>query len=127
MKLSGMRYVLFALTLLTLIGCGGPREDPVPRGYALKWHDVMTVKVIKTWDLVQTHVDTHPAITHVLEVEVLEGPPRYQGKILFLPFDTWATGVREPPSKGAVETIMPSQWVTQSRSSRGAPTPSWGR
>lgn len=121
-----LRTVLPLLCLL-LSACGGPRQDPLPRAHALRWDQVMTVRVVETWDLVEHHVDTHPAVTHVVEVVVVDGPDRFLDRTLFLPFDAWAVGVEEPPARGTETTIMPSQWVRRSRSSRGAPVPDWNR
>jgi len=113
-------------SLLILSACSGPREDPLPRRGVMQWNDVMTVEVVKVWDVMQYHVEADPEVTHTMEVTVQEGPAQYVGKTLFLPYDSWATG-SEPPHKGAVETIMPSQWVTKSAGSRGAPDPRWQR
>jgi hypothetical protein len=121
-----MRPFLLCILALCLVSCGGPREDPLPRQAVLRWNEVVTVRVVKVWDVMQYHVDADPEVTHTMEVEVQDGPPRYAGKTLFLPYDQWAVG-QPPPVKDAVETIMPSQWVTPSRESRGIPHPNWKR
>ena len=122
-----MRGCLLLFAILVLAGCGGPRGDSVPRGYALQWYDPMTVKIIKTWDMVIYHKDVDPQVSHLIEVKVLEGPSQYVGQELMLPFDKWAVGVSEPPPRGTIQTIAPAQWVRPNPNSRGAPAPGWGR
>jgi len=119
--------LVLCATLLLPTACGGPRQDHVPHGYAQRWDEVLTVEVLETWDLVKRHVDAAPQVTHLIEVEVLEGPSKYQGRTLVLPFDAWAVGQREAPPVGTVHTIMPSQWVRPNRESRGRPAPRWRR
>lgn len=121
-----MRAFVPCILACLLFACGGPREDPLPRRAVLKWNDVMTVKVVTVWDVMHHHVDADPEVTHTMEVLVQEGPAKYVGQTLFLPYDMWATG-QEPPPKGSIETIMPSQWVAASPNSRGAPDPRWQR
>lgn len=116
------------LSLLCLVAAcgGGPREDPLPRQAVLRWNDVMTVEILAVYDVMEHHVDADPEITHTIEAKVLEGPQRYLGKTLFLPYDEWATGA-EAPNRGQTVTLMPSQWVAPSNASRGAPDPRWQR
>ena len=122
-----MRPFVPCILACLLIACGGgPRQDPLPRKAVLRWNQPMTVEVLQVYDVMHYHVDADPEVTHTMEVKVVEGPPKYVGKTLFLPYDEWATG-QEPPAEGSLETIMPSQWVAPSPNSRGAPDPRWQR
>ena len=98
----------------------------MPLRYAAKWNDPMTVEVVAVWDVIEYHVNASPQVTHTMEVTVQEGPAKYVGKTLFLPYDSWAVG-KKPPTKGSVVTMMPSQWVSPDPTSRGAPHPGWDR
>lgn len=120
---------VLALGCLLAAGCGGPRE-PVPYAYAQQWHDVMTVRILRSWDLVKRHADVAPQVTHVVEVEVLDGPAQLVGTTLELPYDGYAMAqgrFSEPPPRKTVHTITPALWVRGTREGRGSPERRWGR
>jgi len=97
-----------------------------PRGDRRSWPLRISVEVVDTWDLMKHHTDTVPQVTHVIEVVIQEGPPKYQGKTFTLPYDEWATG-KQPPPKGSVQVMTAASWVKPRPESRGAPHPDWQR
>lgn len=101
---------------LTSIGCGCRIDQPhVSRQQAMVWDDLLTVRVIKVHDLMKCHVSTAPHLSHLVEVQVIEGPQQYLGRTLILPFDNYEATERTPPEADTEVSVIPAMWVRCSR------------
>lgn len=130
--MSAMRcwtLALLSLALVLLSGCGGgPRQPAVPYQVAAGWLMPMTVRIDESWDLVKKHVETdNPAITHLVQVTVLQPPvaqrgmpPVAPGQVLVLPYDSYLMG-QPPPGTGIELTLSPAEWVNGNPGARGRP------
>ena len=56
-------------------------------------------------DLMKCHVATAPHLSHLVEVEVIEGPQKYLGKKLILPFDNYEAAERTPPRQAVCRSF----------------------
>ncbi len=102
--------LLLALALaLAIGGCSELRGEVVTRAEAANDHRVMRLKVIKVFDNSTNEITTEFRVGHVVEVEVMEGPEGWLGKILDLPFDDFTAAA--PPLAGDVVTTSPADWV----------------
>ena len=116
---NGSLLVVLGLTLF-LGGCGCRLDQPhVTRQQALAWDDLLTVRVVKVHDLMKCNVSTAPHLSHLVEVEVIEGPSKYLGRKIILPFDNYEAPTRTPPEAGDEVSVIPSTWVSGGRSRRG--------
>jgi len=113
------RLLAAGLIALLLSACQrGPEQESVPYRQAARWMMPMTVRVVKTWDLVRVRVEgVRPEVTHLVEVEVLvppapkPGQPVVQaGDTLVLPFDSYARQ-SYPPERGDQMTITAAEFV----------------
>jgi len=125
------RLAVLLASTLALAACFSPRGERISRRYAADWHDVLTVEILDSYDLVKNHLPSaEPELTHMIQVLVLDGPDRWVGKTLLLPYDGWALGindVKRPPAAGNQELVVPSKWVRENREGRGVPHPVWKR
>jgi hypothetical protein len=118
-----MRRPLLALLLiLTLVGCGQPRQPIVGRDEAESDRREHELRVIKAFDAIRLPYPT--ASSHLVEVEVLVGPPDRVGRVVTLPYDEWAMG-GPPPERGQILRTTPRRWVLGDGSSRGKPFSGW--
>ena len=110
MKQRLLQGICFLTLLGVLVACGAPRSPQVSRDKALEWHDPMEVRVIRHWDALRHSRDPH--LSHLVEVEYLSGSggQMTEGQRFVLPYDRWAMG-EEPPERGEVLLMTPSQWV----------------
>jgi hypothetical protein len=110
----GMRTaaILVMLTLL-LCGCDGPRTAAMPRQQALRDDRVMRLQVVKVYDNKDLEWLDEYNISHVIDVDVLEGPPELVGKSLALPYDLFFMA-KPPPAAGEVVVTAPADWVKRS-------------
>ena len=117
-----MVRLLSALALaLLLAGCGNTaRTPPLTKEQALSRTEVLEMRVVKVWDVVTDALDhdRDPAVTHIIEVDVLSGSQA--GTPLALPFDTWNVG-GPPPVAGTTVIAAPADWIKRSRNSKGSP------
>ena len=85
------------------------------RQFALQWDDLLTVEVLKVHDrMLKCHVRTAPHLSHLVEVRVIEGPSRYLGRTIILPYDNYEAESRAPPDSGEIVSVIPSTWVRDS-------------
>jgi hypothetical protein len=101
--------ILFMLILL-LSGCDGPRTTLVPRDIALKDERVMRLEVVKVYNNQNLDYTTEFNVSHVLDLNVLDGPPELVGKPLTLPFDIFYVA-KPPPNVGETVVTAPADWV----------------
>lgn len=110
------------LVVLALAACSAPRQPPVPRDVALRDDRELELTVIKPWDALRLKGPSESS--HVVEVEVLDGPAELVGKRLTLPYDEWMVGA-PPPKAGTVLRTSARAWVARDRGSRGKPFSGW--
>jgi hypothetical protein len=108
-----MREPILLLAVLALAvalgGCSDLRGETVTRAEAANDHRVMRLKVIKVYDNSNNEFTTEFRVWHIVEVEVMDGPEGWLGKILDLPFDDFTAAA--PPLAGDVVTVAPADWV----------------
>jgi len=118
------RFALAAMTLV-LTACGGPARPIVARDAAAAERQPMTLHVRGVWDAVDdVGFVTDPGITHLLEVDVVDGPEGWVGQRLTLPYDEWAVGA-PPPKRGETVTVSPARWVRGDGTSHGKSKDQW--
>ncbi len=108
--------LLVALTLL-LCGCDGPRSTMMPRKDALRDDRVLRMEVVQVYDNKDRDYTSEFNISHVIDVDVLDGPPELVGKPLTLPYDLFFVA-QPPPLVGAVVVSSPAAWVSRNRSGK---------
>ena len=101
--------ILFMLILL-LSGCDGPRTTVVPRSTTLQDERVMRVQVVKIYNNQNLDYTTEFNVSHVIDLDVLDGPADLIGKPLTLPYDLFYLA-KPPPAVGEVVVISPADWV----------------
>lgn len=70
------------------------------------------MKVLRVLDGIKYSRD--PSVTHLIEVEIVEGPGAGQRQTW--PYDDMMTG-REPPAEGSTLDLAPNSWVRRDRKS----------
>ena len=104
-----MRLFLCLFVLSCLSGCGGgPRYNVIPWANALKLESMMEMRILDIHD--GLHHSREPHVTHLVSVEILDGPQSVIGKRITLPYDSYNCG-KEPPSPGTEVLIAPSSWL----------------
>ena len=101
--------ILFMLIIL-LSGCDGPRTTLVLRDIALKDERVMRLEVVKVYNNQNLDYTTEFNVSHVIDLNVLEGPLELVGKPLTLPFDIFYVA-KPPPNVGETVVTAPADWV----------------
>lgn len=102
---------LFILALL-LSGCEGPRTEMMPKDEAKRDQRVLRVRVVTVYDNLDRSYSRELNVSHVIDVDVLDGPPELVGTALTLPFDQFYVA-KPPPGAGEEVVITPSSWVTR--------------
>jgi hypothetical protein len=102
---------LFMLALL-LAGCDGPRTTMMPKLDAKRDDRAMRVHVVRVFDNKDRDYTTELNVSHIIDVDVLDGPPELVGKPLALPFDQFYVA-KPPPQVGEVVITTPAAWVTR--------------
>jgi hypothetical protein len=114
------RLTLLALLAMLLTACDGPRTTVTTRSEANAFTDPLRLKVLKVWYNDRMEWSDEPHISHVIDVEVLDGPEGSVGKILSLPYD-YSYVVLPPPLAGDVVVTAPADWVKQNRERKPRP------
>jgi hypothetical protein len=110
----------FFLLILLLSGCYGPRTTIMPKDEARRDQRVMQVKVVKIYDNSNNDYVQGPHVSHVIDVDVLDGPSDLIGKPLTLPFDQFYVA-KPPPAVGEVVVTTPAAWVTRNADGKQRP------
>jgi uncharacterized protein YceK len=100
--------ILFMLILL-LSGCDGPRTTLIPRDIAFKDDRVMRVQVVHVYNNQNLDYTTEFHVSHVIDLDVLDGPPDLIGKPLTLPYDLFNVTI-PPPNVGETVVTAPADW-----------------
>ncbi|MBA3699517.1 MAG: hypothetical protein H0W78_11775 [Planctomycetes bacterium] len=103
--------VLIMLALL-LAGCDSPRTTMMDKTEAKRDERVLRVRVVKVYDNRNLDYVREPNISHIVDVDVLDGPTELIGKPLALPFDMFYTA-KPPPQVGEEVVTTPAAWVTR--------------
>jgi hypothetical protein len=99
--------------MAVLSGCfstSGPRQDVMERDLAARDHRPLRVRIVAVYDNQGLAYTTTFRVSHVIDVDVLDGPEGLVGKPLCLPYDEFNV-TRPPPLVGDVMTITPADWV----------------
>jgi len=110
------------IAVVLLVGCGEPRYPTMPTEQAQIDDRPMRVSVLRVLDAM--HVPRPTQGSHLIEVEVLDGPAQYRGRKLTLPYDEWSVGA-PPPDEGSQLSITPAAWVVPAKGSKGKPLKGW--
>ena len=102
---------------LLLAGCSGPRTTMVPKDEAKRDERVLRVRVVQVYDNRNLEYVREPNVSHIVDVDVLDGPTDLIGKPLALPFDLFYVA-KPPPQAGAEVVITPADWVTRNRAGK---------
>jgi hypothetical protein len=122
---AAMRRSLALAAVLVLAACNGPARPIIAKEAAAAAREPMTLRVRGVWDAIDDIADvTDPGVTHLLEVDVLDGPEGWSGRRLTLPYDEWAVG-EPPPKRGTTVTASPARWVRGDGKSRGKAKDAW--
>ncbi len=108
--------VLIMLVLL-FTGCDGPRTSMMPKDEAKRDERVMRVKVVAVFDNRNLDYVREVNISHIIDVDVLDGPSELIGKSLALPFDMFYVA-KPPPQSGEEVVTTPSAWVMRPRAGK---------
>ncbi len=117
-----VRRWLLLLSLLALVACGQPREPIVSRAQAELDRRDFQLRVVEPFDAMRLPYPTHSS--HLIEVEIIEGPADLIGRVITLPYDEWAMG-EPPPKRGDLLRTSPRRWVLGDGTSRGKPFTGW--
>ena len=116
-----MRWIsLLVVLAMLLTACEGPRETVTTRSEAMSATTPMRLKVLKVWNNDRMEWSGEPHISHVIDVEVMDGPEGWVGKFLSLPYD-YSYVVDPPPLAGDVVVTAPADWVKQNRERKPRP------
>jgi hypothetical protein len=102
----------FVMLALLLAGCDGPRTGMMSKDQAKRDDRVLRVRVVKVYDNLDRSYSRELNVSHVVDVDVLDGPPELIGTALALPFDQFYVA-KPPPGAGDEVVITPSAWVTR--------------
>ena len=114
------RTILIASLIMLLAGCDGPREAVTTRAEALTSTTPLRLKVLKVWNNDRMEWSDEPHISHVVDVEIMDGPEGSVGKFLSLPYD-YSYVIVPPPLAGDVVVTAPADWVKQNRERKPRP------
>lgn len=104
-----MRSVVpILLLMLFLSSCGGPRYTVIPWAKATKLEGRLEMQILDIYD--GLHYSREPHVSHLVEVEIIDGPESLIGQRICLPYDRYNTGT-EPPSPGETVFVAPSSWL----------------
>lgn len=108
-----MRWSLvLVLIVVVLSGCSGPRTAMLPKAEAKRDERVLRVKVVEVYDNRNLEYVRESNISHIIDVDVLDGPPELIGTTLALPFDMFYVA-KPPPRTGEEVVTTPAAWVTR--------------
>ena len=105
------------MLVLLFSGCDGPRTSMMPKDEAKRDERVMRVVVVKVYDNRNLEFTTEVNVSHILDVDVLDGPTELIGKSLALPFDMFYVA-KPPPQAGTEVVTTPSAWVMRPRAGK---------
>lgn len=114
-----MPAILVILTLL-LSGCDGPRQAMLPRAEAMHDERVMRLQVVHVYDNKDRDYTDEFNISHVIDADVLDGPPELVGKPLALPYDLFFVA-KPPPVVGEIVVTSPAAWVNRNKAGKARP------
>lgn len=114
------RLSLLALLTMLLTACDGPRATVTTRAEALAATTPLRLKVLKVWNNDRMEWSGEPHISHVIDVEVMDGPEGSVGQVFSLPYD-YTYVIVPPPLAGDVVVTTPADWVKQNRERKPRP------
>lgn len=113
-----MRWpAIFIMLILLLTGCDSPRTDIMPKDQAKRDERVLRLKVVKVYDNRDLAYIREPNVSHIIDVDVLDGPSDLIGTSLALPFDMFYVA-KPPPQAGEEVVTTPSAWVMRNRAGK---------
>jgi hypothetical protein len=109
-----MRWsAILVIVALLISGCDGPRSTMVPKTEARRDERVMRLQVVKVYDNSNREFTREFNVSHVIDVDVLDGPPEVIGSSMALPYDLFYVA-KPPPQEGDIVVTTPAAWVTRS-------------
>lgn len=109
----GIPALLSILLALGLASCGGGlRGDVYDPDQARRDQRALRIKVVRIQDNFNRDWSSDPRISHVVEVEVLDGPAEMMGHPVVLPYDAFSLA-KDPPAVGSETVMSPADWLRQ--------------
>ncbi len=103
---------LVCLLGLALAACGDLRTGVYEPTLARRDQRAMRIKIVSVHDNLGRDWCADSRVSHVVEVDVLDGPADLAGKPLTLPYDAFSQG-RQPPEIGTEMVVAPADWLKQ--------------
>ena len=103
---------ILVIMILLLCGCDGPRSTTMPKTEALRDARVMRLQIVQVYDNKDRDYTDEFNVSHVIDVDVLDGPAELVGKPLALPYDLFFVA-KPPPSVGEIVITSPAAWVNR--------------
>lgn len=103
---------LSSLLLLVLAACGELRTGVYEPDQARRDQRALRVRIITIHDNFSRDWCKDARVSHVVDVDVLDGPADLVGKPLVLPYDAFALG-KEPPAVDTETVMAPADWLKQ--------------
>ena len=112
--MRAMRLPALFVLLILLAGCDGPRQELMPKDQALHEVRPFRLRIVKVYNNQNLDYTREFHISHVIDVDVLDGPEGFIGTALTLPYDLFYVA-KPPPQPGDVVTVAPADWLKQAR------------
>jgi hypothetical protein len=109
--------ILIVMTLLIIGGCSGPRAKLIPKAKALHDTRVMRLQIVEVYNNDRMDYTTEFHVSHVIDADVLDGPPELIGKPIVLPYDLFFVA-KPPPQVGDIVVTAPFHWVKKNEAGR---------
>lgn len=89
----------------------------VPKEEARRDERVLRLKVVQVYDNREGTYTREFNVSHVIDVDVIDGPAELVGKSLALPYDLFYVA-KPPPQAGEVVVTTPAAWVLRHRTGK---------
>jgi hypothetical protein len=109
--------ILFVCAALMIVGCSGPRAKLVPKAQAMIDNRVMRLQIVAVYNNDRMEFTTEFHVSHLIDADVLDGPPELIGKPIVLPYDMFFVSL-PPPLVGEIVVTTPEKWVKRNESGR---------
>ena len=108
---------MMMLMLFAVSACGGPRGKLLTKAQAILDDRVMRLQIIAVYNNGRMDYTTEFHVSHVIDADVLDGPPELIGKPIVLPYDLFFVA-KPPPQIGEVVVASPKDWVKRNEAGR---------
>jgi hypothetical protein len=109
--------VLMILMLFAFAACSGPRGKLLTKAQAMRDNRAMRLEIIAVYNNDRMDYTTEFHVSHVIDANVLDGPPELVGKPIVLPYDLFFVA-KPPPLIGEVVVASPMDWVKRNEAGK---------